>query len=194
MIARRAFIAGVGATLTLNLADNYIAYFENHGEPLIEAPKRPDRVLYVVPEWEFQIGLDGKPGDFSFPEIPLREAIKMVYGLDPSKEKDLENLRVNCGLEYTNFDALIDDKFWWEHMEYVNRNGPHADAYYYLDGLGIGPDLHHGEDVGGLTFEDGPMPCSDYIGVHADNYISVSLLQHELNATGANVAVRVVEG
>jgi hypothetical protein len=192
MITRRAFIAGASAALTLPIVDRFTSYLENFGEPLIEAPKRPDRVLYIVPEWEYQIGLDRKPGNFSFPKVPLREALKMVYGWDTPNEDDLEYLQLNRGLENTNLDALIDDKFWWEHMEFVNRNGPAADAYYYLEGLGIGPNLQHGEEVGGLTFEDGPSPCSDYIGVCADDDISVSLLQHELNVTGANVAVRIV--
>jgi hypothetical protein len=194
IITRRAFIAGVSAALTLPIVDRFTSYLENFGEPLIEAPKRPDRVLYVVPEWYYEIGLDRKPGDLSFlPKVPLREALRIVYGWDTPSEDDLESLESGCGIECTNLDALIDDKFWWAHMDWVSQVGSEADAYHFLEGLGIGPKLLHGEEVGGLTFEDGPNPGCDYIGVTADDDISVSLLQHELNATGANVAVRIVE-
>ena len=50
MITRRAFLIGSAATITLSLVDKFYTFIENHGEPLIQAPKNPSGVLYVYPD------------------------------------------------------------------------------------------------------------------------------------------------
>ena len=85
-------------------------------------------------------------------------------------------------------DSVPDD--WWE--MYFDRRGPSAEAYRLLEGLDIGWELRaDGKVAGGLKFFEGLMPGSDYLGVHADDDISISLLQHELNAANAGIAVKV---
>ena len=79
---------------------------------------------------------------------------------------------------------------WWS--EYLDRRGPSAEAHYLLEGLDIGRDLRaDGKVAGGLEFIDGPFPGNNYLGVHANDAISVSLLQHELNAISAGIAVKL---
>ena len=39
MYSRREFIIGTGGLITMSVLDRYITYIENHGEPLVEAPK-----------------------------------------------------------------------------------------------------------------------------------------------------------
>ena len=110
MITRRAFITGVSAALTLPIYEKFYSHIEIFGEPFIESPKRPDKVLYVDPGYEWQIGLNGKPGDFDFPKLPLREALIRVTGLDPSNREDLKVLQEECGYEgyeVCDFDFLL---------------------------------------------------------------------------------------
>ena len=60
-------------------------------------------------------------------------------------------------------------------------------AHQYLYWLDLGPELVvNGEIAGGLNFYDGPMPGNSYMGVHADCFVSLSVLQHRLNALGEN--------
>ena len=67
MITRRAFLIGSATTVTLSLVDKYYSFIENHGEPLIEAPKNPSSILYAFPDQDYQLALDGDPWDIEFP-------------------------------------------------------------------------------------------------------------------------------
>jgi hypothetical protein len=40
---------------------------------------------------------------------------------------------------------------------------------------------------------DGPSPGSNYLGVHVYDNLSISLLQHRLNALGEDIAVEVID-
>ncbi len=59
-ISRRQFVLGTAAGLILpSYYDKELAYFENHGEPLIEIPKQADTELFVVDEYgsfQFHLG------------------------------------------------------------------------------------------------------------------------------------------
>jgi (p)ppGpp synthase/HD superfamily hydrolase len=56
----------------------------------------------------------------------------------------------------------------------------------------IGPVLRgRSGEVGELEFMDGPHPGSNYLGVHARDDLSISLLQHRLNVLGTGIAVEV---
>lgn len=71
---------------------------------------------------------------------------------------------------------------------------PSAEACSLLEGPGIGWELNaDGEVAGGLQFIEGVMPGSNYVGVHADDGFSVSLLQHELNSANAGIAVKLCQ-
>ena len=60
---RREFLVGSTTLLTASVLDHYLSYPENHGEALLEAPKRPYDLLWVSQEWDYQISsLDGVQG------------------------------------------------------------------------------------------------------------------------------------
>ena len=70
---------------------------------------------------------------------------------------------------------------------------PNALAFKLLEDLDIGPKLAGpGDEVGGLEFIDGDAPGHDYLGVHADDALSISLLQHRLNELDTGIAVELI--
>ena len=52
--------------------------------------------------------------------------------------------------------------------------------------------VRHGDQVGGLIFYDGPMPGSDYLAVHAECGVTLSLLQHRLNELNTGIRLLTV--
>jgi len=77
-VTRRQFILGTAAGLILpSYYDKVFAFFENHGEPLIEVPKHADLDMYAV-----GLGL----GDYQFNlGMPLLETLTLAkkLGMDP---------------------------------------------------------------------------------------------------------------
>jgi hypothetical protein len=190
MITRRAFLIGSAATVTLSLVDKFYTFIENHGEPLIEAPKNPSRILYAFPDRDYQLGLDGDPWVIDFPYKNWLEYIVGDCGYEtPTKLSDFREICWNYGLTPSQLREPVPDD---QQLELVERKGPHADAFHLLDCLEIGPDLDvEGQVVGGLKFYDGPMPGSNYLAVHTEDDISVSILQHRLNQLGQNIKVEL---
>ena len=70
-------------------------------------------------------------------------------------------------------------------------DSPNARAYHLLESLDLGPDLTGPKAVGGLISIDGSCPGVDYLGVTAEDDISISLLQQRLNdlKTGIQVSL-----
>ena len=190
MYSRREFLIGTGGLITMSVLDRYISYLENHGEPLVEAPKRAGDILYVSPDADYQIGLNQNPLCPEFPNWDRVEFLKEAWDMSyPDTPDGYRELCDEWGFTPESIkDPVPDD--WWE--LYFDRRGPSAEAYHLLVGLDIGWELRaDGKVAGGLKFIDGPMPGNDYLGVHADDDISISLLQHELNAANTGIAVKV---
>lgn len=190
MITRRAFLIGAGSTLTMPLLNKFEWHIENLGRPFIEATKHTSSTLYVYPDRDFQIGLDGDPWAPNFPAMTWRQLFVDEWGFLPETERmSIEEYAADWGLEPLELDEEIP---YDNLLEIFERKGPGADAHMLLSGLDIGPDLCAGNQVGGLKFYDGPMPGSNYLGVEADDEISVSLLQHRLNELRMGIAVEIV--
>ena len=74
-ITRRQFLissarAGAGLILS-NYYEKAFSFFENHGEPLLEAPTRFDKHLYAVfdgPDYQLNLGIP----DIDVPEMTWR--------------------------------------------------------------------------------------------------------------------------
>jgi hypothetical protein len=67
-------------------------------------------------------------------------------------------------------------------------------THNYLLELSIGPLCDDdGEEVGCLEFLEGPMPGSNYVGVHAPDDVSLSCLQRILTHLGQRCAVVVMD-
>ena len=190
MVTRRAFLIGSAATITLSLVDKFYTFIENHGEPLIQAPKNPSGVLYVYPDRDYQLGLNGDPWKIDFPYASWQEYLVEEQGYDnPTKLSDFRAIYRDWGF----MPSQLQEPVPWEHVaEMMERRGPGADAFHLLDSLDIGPYLEFdGRVAGGLKFYDGPMPGSNYLGVEAEDDISVSLLQHRPNQLNTGIAVQV---
>jgi len=79
------------------------------------------------------------------------------------------------------------------YMDYwCGSDSPNAKAFHLLESLDIGTGLRHENQVGGLVFYDGPMPGSDYLGVHAECAVTLSLLQHRLNELNTGIRVLTI--
>jgi hypothetical protein len=184
MYSRRQFLisstnAGAGLILP-SYYDKVLSFIENHGEPLLEAPARFDDTLYAERESDYQLNL-GKPV-YDLPEMTWREAIER-YDLMP----DASELEDEFGITVADLDNPVD---WdWQMERWCRKDSPNARAFHLLDGLNIGTDLQHGDLVGGLTYHDGPCPGSDYLAVHAECDVSLSLLQHRLNELNTGIKV-----
>ena len=190
MITRRSFLIGAASSFTLPMFEKFTTFFENHGEPLIEAPEKAGDILYVYPDRDFQMGLNGDPWEPDYPMMTWREMLVEERGYEnPTKLSHFRKIRWEWNVSPSMIDEVIPEDFWYEAFE---RRGPHADAHWLLKGLDIGPNLEmDGQVVGGLQFIDGPMPGNNYLAVHADDEISVSLLQHRLNELKTGVAIEL---
>ena len=92
--------------------------------------------------------------------------------------------------EATDLDGAVPDDLW---LGDNARNGPCAEAYHFLKSFNLGSAFDvDDESYGGLSFYDGPCIGSDFLGVHADDELSISLLQNELNSRDANTAIKIV--
>jgi hypothetical protein len=186
-ITRRQFLisstsAGVGLILP-SYYEKVFSYVENHGEPMLEVPTRASKDLYAdFLGSEYQLNL-GKPV-FDLPEMTWREVIERYYGWTPEPE----SLDTELDITMADLDKLAYEDAYMDH--WCRADSPNARAFRLLDGLDIGTDLQHGDQVGGLVFYDGPMPGNDYLGVEAEYAVSLSLLQHRL--TELNTGIRVL--
>jgi len=188
MITRRHFLLGAPATaagiVLPRFFDRALSYFENHGEPLLLVPKQPDQTLYWFQDLDGQLVLDSPD---PFPEPPTltwREYYDRYFdGAAYYEALDEDDD------EWVDLDAEVDMEFVvdvWSRSE-----SPQSEAYHLLSGLEIGLDKGDGTFKGELIYYDGPMPGSDYLGVHAPDAITLSLLQACLNEGGHNIAVMV---
>jgi hypothetical protein len=188
MITRRAFLIGAGSALTLSIVDKFVWHLDNKGKPLIEKPKDTGKVLFVHGDDDYRIDLGRTPE--KFPTVTWREFLVEKLGHpNPTTLSQFREIYYNYDIKPRDLDTECDSYFgYWDQNE-----SPTALAYNLLDGLDIGPVLKGpGDEVGGLEFIDGDAPGHDYLGVHADDDLSISLLQHRLNELGTGIAVEFV--
>ena len=188
MITRRHFLVGAGAAVTVSLLDKFHNYFERTNEPMLIAPKEHVRTLYVYPERDFQMGMGGDPWTLPDERMTWLEFMNDQWGIEePSSLSEFRAIYWETGVKPSQLRENVGDV---EFMEYWERGGPNGIAHRYLKGLDLGPDLVLNDEVaGGLQFFDGPIPGNSYLGVHADDFVSLSILQHRLNAVGENTKV-----
>ena len=189
MITRRQFLIGAGSTLTLPLVNKFVLYLEYKGAPLIEAPSNPNDILYVNLDEDYSIELGKFPDEI--PTLTWREFLFERLGYEyPKRLSDFRQLYEEWGVKPHEFDDEYEDYY----MDcWIRCESPSAQAFHLLQELDIGPLLSGpGDAVGGLSFIDGPSPCSNYVGVHADDDLSISLLQQRLNDLGTGIAVEMI--
>ena len=183
-ISRRQFIVGTAAGLILpSYYDKVLAYWENHGEPMIEIPPEPRIVLVACDRGGGELELNlGDPYEQP-PEMTVREYARRYCG---SEEEYLEY----CGEdEEIDLDAPMDELCIIE--AWARSESPNARAFHLLEGLDLGPELAGANAVGEIRFIDGACPGNDYLGVEAPGMVDISLLQKRLNELRTGIVISV---
>jgi hypothetical protein len=188
MITRRKFLIGAGSALTLPTVNKFIWHIDSKGHPLIEKPSNPRKTLFVDQFDDFRIDLGREPEEY--PTATWREFLVDKLGYKtPTTLSQFRDLYNEFGLKPRELDTDFDGYFeYWDQTE-----GPSALAYRLLEELNIGPKLAGPcNEVGGIKFVDGDSPGHDYIGVHAYDNLSISLLQNRLNELGTGIALELI--
>jgi hypothetical protein len=188
-ITRRQFLfsipaAGAGFILP-SFLDKAVEVLAKTGEPLIIPPEKIVTELLAVDHGsgEFQLNV-GDPWAGP-PNMTLREYIDRYQGcdveeyvaeyFDPDEEVDL--------------DADVDE--WVVMDSWAATDSPNVIAYSMLDGLDLGPELDGSGAVGELRFINGCCPGNDYMGVHAADALTLSLLQQRLNQLNTGIHITI---
>ena len=189
MLTRRTFLTGAAGTLSSALIQRFQWFTENEGYPLVVAPRNPTEHIYVSSEYEdLRLSL-GKP--VCAPEPPTWAGyFEEIWGVRQNHRSELLDACETWGLEPADLHEDCDIDTW---LTYWGRNrSPEAAAYHLLEDLDVGPVLRGtAGEVGEIDFVNGPWPGNDYLGAHAVDDLSVSLLQHRLNELGTGIEIHV---
>ena len=189
-ITRRQFLfsipaAGAGFILP-SFFDRAVDVLARTGEPLLVPPGECITELLAVDhgsgEYQLNIG-DPREGP---PRLTLREYIDRYYGCD------VEAYAADCCDEGESVDPDSEVDEWVVMDAWARWESPNALAYHRLYGLDPGPELDAPGAAGELHFIDGPCPGNDYLGVHAVDALTLSLLQQRLNQLGTGIHVSVI--
>ena len=188
-ISRRQFLLSTaGASVGAIIPSFYfqaLEFLERFDKPLLETPASFSKDLCVLDPGGERLVLNlGDP--FAKPPqgLTFREYLTRY---DPYAFKTFE---ADWDLPLADLDLLVPDYYVEGNWEV--RDGPEAHAYKLLDSLDLGNDLGGPNAAGGLEFLFGPNPGSSYVGVHAVDQVTLSLLQRRLNDLGTGI--RVVTG
>ena len=189
MITRRTFLVGAATALTFPVIDKFKWFIDNRGIPLLEGPEKPTEILYVnlADNCHLELGDITENG----PCITWREFLEQRGWNKPTKFSEFRTIYECWGVKPSELNDICEHE---EYDSYWYRNeSPTASAVQLLSGLDIGPKFRDasGEFLGGLKFIDRPSMCSDYIGVHAECKLSLSLLQQRLNELNTGLALQL---
>ena len=179
--SRRQFILGSAASLILrSYYDRVLTYFENTGEPLIEAPGDSTIELFAVDRGGYGLELNwGDPWE-ELPEMTVREVAERYLGGVEEYVESFAGEEVDLDAP-AEFETLI--------ATYGRRDASNARAYHLLWNIDFGPTLSGGEAVIELEFIDGGFPGSDYLGVEVADEESIRVLQKRLD--DLNTGIRI---
>ena len=182
---RRQFILGTAAGLILpSYYDKVFTFFENTGEAYLELPEQADNHLYAVTGRGegFQLNL-GDPCEEP-PQLTYREYARTCVNDDGEYLEELIEEGFDLDAEMYFYDYI--DNWAYQHS-------PNAKACRLLENLDLGPNFESEHAVGQLQFYDCPSICSDYLGVHAEDEVSLSLLQKRLNELNTGIRITVTQ-
>jgi hypothetical protein len=184
-ITRRQFLLSTaGAAAGFILPSYYtraLEFLDRHGEPLLESPKIIREELIVCSDRDGELNL-GDPWSEP-PEMTWREYANQYFGGDLREFEETWEIS----------GPMLDNNVPWDVRvdAFILNDSPNAKAYHLLESLDLGPDLSGPNAVGSLTFTDGACPGVDYLGVSADDDITVSLLQQRLTDLGTGIRLVV---
>lgn len=180
-ITRRQFLLSTaGASAGFILPSYYsraLEFLDQFGEPLLESPQIVQEELIVCGDRFNELNL-GDPY-CEPPPMTWREYAKKYHWGSLEDFADDWELPMTELDEDAPWDVVVDS--------WIRRESPNSKAYYLLDSLDLGPELTGPDAVGGLVFTDGACPGNDYIGVNAEDDITLSLLQQRLNDLGTGI-------
>ena len=187
-ISRRNFILGTAAGLILpSYYDKVFTFFENHGEPLIEAPRQATIDLFAV-DWgggiiDFHLGevANEPPG-----AMTLREYAERYFGGEQGYLDAYCEEREEVDFNEIAYKSMVETTW--------TRNNSEAKAHRLLEKFDLGSDFDSDDAVGQLEFLDCPGMCSEYLGVQTEDPISVSLLQKRLNELNTGIRITMAQG
>ena len=185
-ITRRQFLlttAGTGIGFIVpSFYDKALAYYENHGEPLLLPNRDADEVIYVRSNRvDGHILNMGDPNAEILPKLTWREFIDEYLNGDESDflTEDEQGQEIFAyDMEEEVDPAIV--------MDYT-QSFPWEEAYEYLSNLDLGSDLIGPHSVGELRYLSG----LDYRAVAATDYITLSLLQERLNQLHTGICIQL---
>ena len=196
---RRQFLVGTAAGLVLpSCYDKARNFFANHGEPLLQLPERPSQTLYAVDlHGDRQSGFElllNMP-ETEIPSMTLGEFIKHRHNGDAESylysSSEVDEDTIDAQIAALDLEQEMDpDKV----QDYLPRSyWPEGQAYKYLHYLDLGPELEGARVGGELQFMDCTSTGNDYdyMGVHAANAVTLTLLQQRLNVLNQNVQIKL---
>jgi hypothetical protein len=188
MLTRRTFLSVSAGTLTAALLRHFEWFSENECRPLVEVPSRPSSHIYASRS-DFGDGVLTLGKSCGAPEPPSWTGyFEEAWGALKSSRSDRLDLCESYDLEPQNPNSVCDLETW--PTNWGRNQNPRARAYDLLDEFDVGSVLRGADgEVGEIAFLDAPFPASDYLGVHAIDDLSISLLQHRLNELGTGIKI-----
>jgi hypothetical protein len=182
--SRRQFLLNTaGASVGAILPSYYfraLQFFEQFGEPLLEAPRQVQRDLYTFHNCDDLELTFGDPCDCPT-EMTYREYLTRY------EPEGLLTFERDWGIYPEELDELMSEEQLWDRWDL--HSGPQARAHAYLSSLDLGAELIRKDGVGGLElFEDYGM-TSCWRGVRYDDEVTLSLLQQRLNDLGTGIRI-----
>ena len=187
-VTRRQFLLSTaGASVGAIIPSFYfraLEFFEQFGEPLLEAPGLATRDLCVVDNCGEYLELTLGDPFADFPPMTYREYFTRFY------TDGFDNFESVWGLESDELDSELPEEFRWD-VAFMH-DSPSAQAYHMLQKLDLGKELAGPEAVGGLDFVQESNMTSTWVSARARDEVTISLLQRRLNDLGTGL--RVVTG
>jgi len=188
MITRRNFLTGAGALAITPALERIASHYARTHEPLMLRPETIERVFYIHPE---PLGLRLITDAVEFPRAVVHAS---------AIEEKLGEGTFNH-LTQRDHWQLIEDGYFGGDDIYVPapataaldvwdaNYSPHAEAFHLLHDYGLGPDGTR-DMSSGLTFYECPADKPDIgIGVFADDWLAVSLLQAKFVELGISIQI-----
>ena len=190
-ITRRQFLLSIPAAVAGFTIPSFFLeateYLANTGSPLLLPPPRQDSILFAVDDGTGNYQLNIGDPYVGPPQMTLREYIDTYFWGDDDdymEEAELGKKEFRLAL-----DDYIDEEIYLE--QWCRSFSPNKLAYDYLACLDLGSEFESDNTAGLIEFVEGPTPGNDYIGVHATDHLSLSLLQNRLNQLNEGVKIEI---
>lgn len=205
-VKRRDFMTLSGLTVGSCLLDSKVSRMIretclNNGQPyLIQPDKFTTEITAVTSGGEFALHI-GDP--YEDPNPPTWRDYLGDRGAEVDDPRSVEEWcqdELGCSLEESGLEISADEPISdftyenWLEGEYTLYESSMAQAYHYLGDLKLSDKQSaQGEELGNLSFIEGPFPGSNLTYVSAPDYATLACLQSRLLDLGEMVKVQIIE-